>query len=78
MKLQRGHSNMKCASVTLYGQKWHNMLSLRIGIVNHKPVTMASIMDHCTKEMYELKLTLNGYYTEYDICGNFLDDISYE
>ena len=43
------------------------MMSLRNGIVKHKPITMASIMDHCTKEIYELKLFLNGYRTKYDI-----------
>ena len=45
IKLYRGHSNTKFASfsTTLLQLKWHNLLSLKIGIVDCHPMSMASL-----------------------------------
>ena len=45
MGLYRGHSNTKCASfsTTLQEQKWHSLVSLEIGLVDHHPISMVNL-----------------------------------
>ena len=45
MDLYKGHCNTKCASISTPSQeqKWHNLWSLEIGIVDYRPVSMTSL-----------------------------------
>ena len=46
MEIYRGHFNTKCALVltTLWEPKWHNLLSLEIGIIDRRLISMASLL----------------------------------
>lgn len=62
-ELYREHTTMKCASFSTE-QKWHNLVSLELGIVVHYPIPMTSLIVWSVARSLKICIRANLFYVE--------------